>query len=128
VFSSTFCGPGPTVHRRKAVKAFGAKKALHDFFCGNKILGLFLISLSQKPPEQKCQNVQLFIAEHGNIFLRTFFKVSFLCICMPKKLPLSSSWQPSTCGRRSDGGWSYKSHKQCLLTQARKKTTTNIGS
>jgi hypothetical protein len=28
----------------------------------------------------------------------------------------------------SDGGWNYKPHKQCLLTQAKKKATTNIGS
>jgi hypothetical protein len=28
----------------------------------------------------------------------------------------------------SNGGWNYKPQKSCLLTQARKKTTTNIGS
>jgi hypothetical protein len=36
--------------------------------------------------------------------------------------------QDVDCGRRSDGGWNYKPHMSCLLTRARKKTTTNIGS
>jgi hypothetical protein len=39
-----------------------------------------------------------------------------------------SGKQPSTCGRRSDGGWNYLTHKWCLLTPAWKKTTANIRS
>jgi hypothetical protein len=60
------------VHRRKAVKAFGAKKALHDFFVEIKYLDYFsFLSLRNRQNKSarmfncSLQNTETFFYEHS---------------------------------------------------------------